>query len=343
MIEYLDLARKIIKSNFSRLEKPYKITFSITERCNSRCKHCSIWKKEPTNELTRDEIGKILRSVKAPWVNLTGGEITLRDDLKEIGDLIKENNGKIVNFATNSSLPDKIVENVKYFINLFEKIVVTVSLDGPKELHDEIRGVKGSWDNAMEVYSKLRKLDRENSNFKTYFGFTLFDENAGKLQETVMQANEEIGNVSEENFHLNIYHTSEHYYSNMGCRTSRIQEILSDVKKLRQNKGRKGLTSLIERSYLKYISSYLETGSCPLPCQALSASCFINPQGDVYPCAIWNRKLGNLRNVNYDLKKIWNSERTRETREKIKNKKCPGCWTPCEAYQSILGNLLRIK
>ena len=99
---------------------------------------------------------------------------------------------------------------------------------------------------------------------------------------------------------------------------------------------------MTEKKYLKLIKKYYKTGMSPLPCKALSSSCFIEPDGGVYPCTSYANKLGNLRDFNYDLRKIWNSEKSKKVRKLIKDNKCGGCWTPCEAYQTIFGNLLRI-
>ena len=99
------------------------------------------------------------------------------------------------------------------------------------------------------------------------------------------------------------------------------------------------MISFLEKRYLKKIGKYLESSKSPLKCKALVSSCFISPNGDVYPCTIFNKKLGNLKDVNYDLKKIWKSKRTSHVRNLIKQNNCNGCWTPCEAYQTILGNL----
>jgi len=49
--------------------------------------------------------------------------------------------------------------------------------------------------------------------------------------------------------------------------------------------------------------------------------------------------MGNLREYNYDLLKILKSENSVLLNKKIRNGKCPHCWTPCEAYQNILSNL----
>jgi radical SAM protein with 4Fe4S-binding SPASM domain len=75
-------------------------------------------------------------------------------------------------------------------------------------------------------------------------------------------------------------------------------------------------------------------------CHALSASCFVDSWGNVFPCTIYDRKLGSLRDVDYDLRRIWNSDFALQTQKEIWNYDCPQCWTPCEAYQSIMGNFL---
>jgi radical SAM protein with 4Fe4S-binding SPASM domain len=82
------------------------------------------------------------------------------------------------------------------------------------------------------------------------------------------------------------------------------------------------------------------TGTTPMRCHALSASCFIDSWGNVFPCTIYDRKLGSLRDVDYDLRRIWSKPIAVETQREIWRYDCPQCWTPCEAYQSIMGNFL---
>jgi len=55
---------------------------------------------------------------------------------------------------------------------------------------------------------------------------------------------------------------------------------------------------------------------------------------------MYNAPLGSLRQFDFDLEKIWNFEKTKKIQKEIWKNQCPQCWTPCEAYQSILGNLL---
>jgi hypothetical protein len=41
------------------------------------------------------------------------------------------------------------------------------------------------------------------------------------------------------------------------------------------------------------------------------------------------------------LKGLWDSEKRRDLRTDVVEERCTHCWTPCEAYPSILGNLAR--
>lgn len=339
-MKLLGLGKKILLSNLKRLSEPYKITFAVTYKCNSRCKTCGIWKKESKNELKLEEIEKIFDKLNnLSWVDLTGGEIFLRDDIEKIMKTIieKSENLYMLHFPTNGLLTEKIV-NISSEIKKMDipKFVVSISLDGPREIHDEIRGVEGNFDKAMETYKALDEL-----GIDVYFGMTLSDYNIGKYEETLEQLKKEIPGFDEKELHTNIYHTSKHYYSNK--KHGDREELIKDLKKCERN--RRGLTlnpiKILEYKYIKRAIDYVKEGEMPLPCKSLSASCFIDPKGNVYPCSIYNRKIGSLRNYNYSLEEIWNSEKAEKIIEEIKNLECGGCWTPCEAYQTILGNLLR--
>ncbi|HEX7778684.1 MAG TPA: SPASM domain-containing protein, partial [Vicinamibacterales bacterium] len=62
---------------------------------------------------------------------------------------------------------------------------------------------------------------------------------------------------------------------------------------------------------------------------------------NLYPCSIWDEKVGNLRESGFDLQGLWDSHRRRELREDVVQERCSHCWTPCEAYPTILGNLFK--
>lgn len=337
MLEKFLLGKRILESNFKRLKEPYKLTFAVTYKCNSRCKTCNIWKKEVKNELRLKEIKRIFESINPSWIDLTGGEIFLREDIFELIKTIHENSELyLLHFPTNGLLVDKITETLEKIKQLsIPKFVVSISLDGPKEIHDEIRGVKGNFEKAVQTYKNLKDLGIES-----YFGLTLSEFNIGKYEETLESLKRQIENFKDKELHVNLYHTSEHYYSNP--KEFDRRKLIKDVEKCIEK--RKGIhlnpIKFLEYKYIEKARNYIKNGKTPLSCKSLTSSCFIDPKGNVYPCSIYNKKLGNLRNNDYNLKKIWNSEKTKKIQREIEGLKCPNCWTPCEAYQTILGNLI---
>ena len=101
--------------------------------------------------------------------------------------------------------------------------------------------------------------------------------------------------------------------------------------------------SYLESRYMELAETFLRTGECPLACQALSVSCFMDPAGTIYPCNSYDAPIGNIKEYDYDLKSLLSSEKTAKLRGEIEKGKCPQCWTPCEAYQTIMANFLGLR
>ncbi len=114
---------------------------NITNRCNLRCKHCFVFREgtpnTPTdkNEMPAEEMIKEIKKLKKKhgifrmlWM---GGEPLLRKDVLKLGVKLFPQN--VV--ATNGTLP---------LFNLGPHIKWAVSIDGPEDINDEIRG-KGSF------------------------------------------------------------------------------------------------------------------------------------------------------------------------------------------------------
>lgn len=343
--QYTALARKILISNFKRLSFPYKLTYAITDRCNYRCKTCNIWKRKTDNELSLEEIQKFFKvSNNFSWIHLTGGEIFLRKDLLDIIKVIISEcpDLLLLNFPTNGFFTDIIVPTVEKIALLKPpKFFITVSLDGDEALNDEIRGIQGGWQAQIETFKQLHEIP----GVTAALGMTLSTYNADKLEKTFLAAKQECKWLTYDNFHVNIFHAS-YYYGNQELKipeqeNSRLVAEINRYKKLRGIKMNP--ISFLENAYLKRVEQYIKNKVTPMRCHALKSSCFMDPVGNIYPCANYERLLGNIRESNYDISKVWKSRESKGSQKEIWGSKCPQCWTPCEAYQSILGNLLYIN
>ena len=146
----LGLASAILGANLRSPALPYKVTFVATYHCNFRCEMCNIWQKKSVNEMTPDEVGLFFdRWSQFSWVHLTGGELFMRRDLDDLVAAIQKNCRSLflLNFPTTGWFGDKTVSLVERTLARgVGRLMVTISLDGPKALHEEMRGLPGSFD-----------------------------------------------------------------------------------------------------------------------------------------------------------------------------------------------------
>lgn len=144
-----------LKSKMGR-KAPLVITMSIGYACNLRCRHCGIDAMLRANPgiktaLTYDEAVTDLRARYEEGARIAyfeGGETTMwSDGDRNLGDLIDEAHriGYLnVGYTTNCTT-GRIYTNSD---------VISVSLDGPKRIHDEVRG-EGVFDKLMDTLDKL--------------------------------------------------------------------------------------------------------------------------------------------------------------------------------------------
>jgi MoaA/NifB/PqqE/SkfB family radical SAM enzyme len=353
IIKEMNLIKKVFLSNFDYLKFPYKLTFATTYKCNSKCMTCNIWKKQPKNEMSLNEIETFSQNNPFfSWFNLTGGEPFLRKDLVSIVDsfLNNSNNFLFLNLTTNGLSSDLIVKKVNEILSLhIPMVVVVVSLDGSKKIHESIRRTPDSWDRTIETYKSLRKMSQEKNNFRTFLGYTISPFNLGTIKEAYSSVKEIIPGIKPKDFHFNLFHLSEHYYSNISNSGNFTQKTykrglindLEDIEKMKKDLL-PGPIQFLEKKYIKLAKEFVKNDKTPLSCKVIQTSCFIDPEGNVFPCTVYAKLLGNLRNFDYDLTKILKLHFINQLIKEIENLKCPNCWTPCEAYQTILGNLFRV-
>ncbi|MBN1586788.1 MAG: radical SAM protein [Candidatus Omnitrophica bacterium] len=336
------LAARMFATNFKRLPFPYKLTLILTYTCNCRCKMCNIWQRDSSAQMSLDEYREFFqKSNRFSWINLSGGEIFMRPDLIEIVKLMIGNckDLYLIDFPSTGQQTQYIEKKVREILDLKPKrLLVTLSLDGTREGHDEIRQVEGAWERCTDTFNLLRQINREN--FGVYFGLTLSGFNEGQFPQAVKDVQAKLPYVTHKDFHVNVAHESGHYYQNGGMPRASLeglQEILGEIRKLR-GKPRNPVAWLEDR-YLALAPEFARSGQSPMVCQALASSVFIDPFGDIYPCSIYDRKAGSLRGCDYDLARFWQENETKNLRKEIEEGKCPQCWTPCEAYQTILSQL----
>ena len=128
--------------------------WEITLACCFSCKYCgSAGGRARANELGTQEclsVADQLKELGCRRVSMIGGEVFMRKDWKEIvGRLIE--NGIAVNIITNGFL---FTGSLLSELKSLRIESVSVSLDGPKEIHDKYRQ-EGSYDRAIRAIKAL--------------------------------------------------------------------------------------------------------------------------------------------------------------------------------------------
>ena len=314
---------------------PYKLTLILNSRCPTRCSFCSIWENPQPDELSVDEWDRLFRSApETVWANLSGGEIFQRKDLPALLDALTARMPRLylVDFPTTGYFPDRVLDACERLVRAgVRRVLVTVSLDGPPALHDELRGREGAHEKACAALRALKEAALPR--VRAFFGMTLLPQNHTTVEETIAAARERVPGLDVSDFHFNLGMESGHYYKNEGAAARPPRAAWETLRRYR----RRGLdpVSMLERAYQKRIPQFLETGRSPVPCAALRASVFIDSRGVVYPCSIYSRALGALRDYELDLRRVLEAAEARAARRAVVADTCPGCWTPCEAYQSL--------
>ena len=138
-------------------EKPISLQLELTFNCNCYCKHCYNRSGNNKQDIVTPDLWKnfcldLVKNGGILQATISGGEpLLLGDKLWEIMDIL-HNDGTIFNLISNGYLFNKSILNniIKYRFYW-----VQFSIDNFQEkLHDQFRGVSGSWRRAAEAAYK---------------------------------------------------------------------------------------------------------------------------------------------------------------------------------------------
>lgn len=344
---------KLINNIYLKRNKPISLIVFLTNRCNARCPFCFIdfndeISQNKNNELSLEDYKKISINLKdsLAHLNFTGGEPFLRNDIEEIASTFI-NNCKLnsIIFSTNGSYPNRIkkfIDNVclKYPDVQF---IFQFSIDSFPEEHDKIRKIPGLSNKTFESYEIVKNSFK---NCLATCNLTVSEENYLKIIDIynfltkekkietinpIIVRNEGVFSIKE-----NIKEKILNAYKNLTeIITREVRE-----KKLRGFSNFKISGEILnaknEISYDMVQNAYLEPKFYTY-CVAGSIFGVIKPNGDVFPCEILNKPLGNIKDYNFNFMELWNNTKSEETRKWIKNTKC-NCHYDCIYSYNIISS-----
>src|SRR4051812_48993284 len=155
----MSVATKLVDHFAEGLDSPICLTWELTYACNLACVHClsSSGKRDP-RELTTAEAKAVIdefERMQVFYVNIGGGEPTIRSDFWELVDYATEHHVG-VKFSTNGS---RITPAIAERLAGSDYVDVQISLDGATaEVNDAVRG-DGTFATAIQAMENLAAAD----------------------------------------------------------------------------------------------------------------------------------------------------------------------------------------
>jgi len=343
-LKVLPILKGIAKINKS----PLQLIFYITNKCNLRCDHCFFWKQinKKIEELSLDEIRKIARSIQyLPILSLTGGEPFLRQDISDITKIFNDNTKlNTVVIPTNGFLTEQITNATKRMLeeNKNINIKIDLSIDDIGKKHDENRGVKGTFERLLKTNNALRGLKKTYKNLSIGCVLTLTRKN----QDHILGIYNYIRNrIKPDTVFINYIRGKPRQPQMADINLKQYARLIEQIKKdYGKNKNNSFYSNLVKCNNLEIYSLVKKTvkeHNYTTRCYAGIIDAVLYANGDVFPCEMLPYKIGNIRDFNYDFRKVWSSKKAKEIREKIKTKKC-FCTHECFITTANLFNLKRL-
>ena len=327
---------------------PYIILF-LSDTCPNNCSHCwynSEWKKKNLSGrmLSFEELDKISKSIKnIHFITMTGGEAFLRNDIAEIVTVFNKNTklGRC-DIPTSGFDNDMICEKAIRILesNKDMPFRIDVSIDGLDEKHDNIRQNQGLFKEACKTINSLQKIKIKYPNLDVAIITTISEYNNSEIE----QLSKFIENILPEGeWMVNICRppTKEKPIANANLEAYKFADnyIKSRIKnnRFKGDSGHKIGKILTVKNSLrrKIISDILQNKRKGGGCSGGSLIGAIMSDGEVSPCEMYDMPIGNIRDYDYNLERLWNSDNAKKMRTKIQDDLCL-CTNECFWSTNIL-------
>lgn len=295
----------------NKVPYPKEICIILTYRCNAKCNMCNVWKNpsKATEEITARDIEKLPSGLR--FVNITGGEPFIRQDIAEIIEVIRRKTKRVV-ISTNGFFTERIVKLCEKYPDLG----IRISTEGLQKANDTIRGIPNGFDRTLRTLFTLRRMGMKDIGF----AMTVQDINCKDLLPLY-----ELSDALGYEFATATLHNSHYFYkwdNSINNKDMVCNELSTLIVELLKSKSVKKWF----RAYFNYgLINYIYGGKRFLKCEMGIESCFLDPWGDLLACNGMDEKasMGNIKEQTFE--EIWYSNQADKVRNIVKT--CQKqCW-----------------
>jgi MoaA/NifB/PqqE/SkfB family radical SAM enzyme len=345
------------------MDFPQSVSLTITNACNLRCSMCGQWsdegymharKESLKQEMTLADWKRVVDELAAhgiPSLLLRGGEPFLFPDVVALLEYINSR-GIFCSIDTNGTM----LETYAQEIVRIGGIHLTISVDGPEEIHDRVRRVPGCFDRIRRGVARLNEFEKASGRtISRSINYTISPDaykGLGAMPDVARSLS--IGVISIVPYYYFPTHVGKQYEDemrdNFNCaafswrgfhrETSGVDFAVfrDEFREFRANLG--GVYSypymdLSEEEYRVWFSDPVAPVG-PLGCTNVEKLIDVQPQGDVNFCVDFpDYAIGNVREAT--IAEIWNGERAARFREYRRKQPLAVCYRCGAKYMSEIG------
>lgn len=319
---------------------PPDLIFFITSRCNAKCHFCLFHEQvhdrdRKKSEMSLEEIEQFAKNYgRLTKLSLSGGEPFIRRDIAKLIQIFdKYTQPAIIDIPTNGFYVERVRRHVQEMLDYTSEnepiLEIQLSIDGPKEIHEKVRQVKGIFDKVLETYWALDEIRQKNPRLRIKMNLTYVIENT----DAVIRLTEEF----DKKYKFDRYQIT---FPHGPKATAEIIPDLAYQKYLEQSReilkhsvlrNKWDLHSLVFRA-VKMIKDdvlldVIKNGDMGARCKAGRRILVVDERGQVFPCEPLWESIGSLRDNDYKIMPILTSQAYKDFQKKYLGKgKCNCTW-----------------
>lgn len=306
------------------------LIFFVTNRCNFNCPFCfyraEIEKGKKKDLLSLEEIERFAAKT-GPLVqlSLTGGEPFLREDLFEIAAAFAQSSRpRYLTVPTNASLAGPMTEFLERFLpgfpNTFLRLVLSVDAIG--EEHDRMRATPGAFERLTAAYRAVRPLKDRHANLILDANAVFCAANQDSLKATLshLHAEFEFDNLSVTFARGDIKDPALKKVS--AQKYIEINDFLRDLPRRREKRFLYPVWRGVRDVSREHLVRTVFHDQFVTPCVAGRKMVVVRESGEIGPCEILKKTVGNLRDFDYDLAAALRSPANKTLCKWIRDSRC---------------------
>lgn len=336
---------------------PLSVFIHVNTRCNLKCIMCDVGldntdsmfyqnlKGSGSGDMPIQSYKMIIDKVKhfKPFIGIPVLEPLLYPHITEAISYTRHNNLRM-SIATNGYLLEKKAEDI--IKQNLSKLII--SLDGPRSIHDKIRGVPGTFEKVIDGILKVDELKRKYGKNEPYISlnYVISEDNYNTIIEFMEEIplnaitfidfrvmfflTEELAKKHNESFGVKYNATSTCLSGGIDLKNIDTDILYDQIIKVTNkfphkckfffNHGRNEL-----HTYYHNPDVFLDSTGCVFPWYTMQID---SDGGVIPPQRCYHNVFGNILKQNFD--EIWNGEKMRDFRRDLKKyKRFPAC-TRCE-------------